>query len=324
MGQHFDTLVDIIKSHVRDNESAPLIPNVREYFKSLVKRFALFEFPFDPKDIFPNSGKDKEEYDRYMMDYFQLSEKYNQFLIMPFKFTAIEDPLSVVFLDQIGYGNYRVTLSRLSPELGGKLKGPLCADVVCGDVEVDISGKVGRPFVFDVKPLYHVPVSNGKRNNGSFFSMNNPLEFKCAVLDIQTATMAFIEENVYIMDPANFIVEKRHRECEIEKERRERKKNGKTGREFLHKTIIRPHYTCMSEDAIKEFFSVESGEAKPPKAVRAHWRTLMSERFVNKRWQVIPIAQYYKGQGEIKTDGGWTYQIFLKESPIKIRPYKRE
>jgi len=314
--------VEVVNKCMTENEKAPGMPNVREYFRSLVKRFALFEFPFDPKDIFPKSGKDKEEYDKYMLDYFQLSEKYNQFLILPFKCTAIEDPVSVVFLDQTGYGRYRVTFSRINPEFGGKLKDTLCADVVCGDVEVDISGKMGRPFVFDVKLLYHVSVFNGKRNNAGFLSMNTDVGFQCAVLDIQTATMSFIEENVYIMDPANFIIEKRHRQCELESQRRERKK-GK-GPEILHKTIVRPHYTCMSEETIKEFFSSESGEEKPPKAVRAHWRTLISEKFVNKRGQVIPVAQYYRGKGSIEGAGGWKYQVWLKESPTRIRPYKRE
>ena len=326
MGKHFDTLAEVVNKHMADNESAPGMPNAREYFGKLVRKSALFEFPFDPKDIFPNSGKVHEDYNKYVLDYFRISEKYNQFLITPFKFTAIEDPISVVFLDPTEYGSYRVTLSRRISPFGGKPAPPITGDVVCADVSIDISGKLGVPFVFDVMPLYHVAIFGDNRINPRFVSMKDPVEFGCAATDIRSAAMAFIEENIYMMDPENFIVEKKHREYEVEKERREKKnKNGKNPQpDKLYKTIMRPHYTCMSQDDVTELFSSGSDEVKPPKAVRGHWRMLMSEKFVNKRWQIIPIAQYWKGDGEIKTEGGWKYQIWLKDSPDKIRPYKRE
>jgi len=322
MGQHFDTLVEVVNKCMTENEKAPGIPNVREYFRSLVKRFTLFEFPLDPKDIFPNSGKDKEEYGRYVWDYFSMSEKYDRFLITPFKCTAIEDPVSVVFLDQIGYGNYRVTLSKFNSEFGGKLKDTFCADVVCGDISVTKSEDPKRPILMDVMPLYLVRVLEGKRNASRVISPNNFLMHPAASLDLSTATNSFIEEIIYLMDPANFIVEKRHKQCELERERRERKK-GK-GPEILQKTIVRPHYICLSEDEMRDFFRERSKEARPVRPVAGHWKTLISERFVNKRGQRIFVAQYYRGEGIMEGAGGWRYQVWLKESPTKIRPYKRE
>jgi len=321
MGQHFDTLVEVVNKCMGGNEKAPGMPDVREYFRSLVRRFTLFEFPLDPKDIFPNSGKDKEEYGRYVWDYFSMSEQYDKFLITPFKFTAIEDPLSVVFLDPMAYGRYRVTFSRINHELMEGKNG-LSADVVCGDVSVAKSKDHERPIIMDIMPLYLVHVFEGKRNVGGVINPNNFLLHPAASLDLSTATNSFIEEVIYLMDPANFIVEKRHKQCELERERRERKK-GK-GPEILQKTIVRPHYICLSEDEMRDFFRERSKEARPVRPVAGHWKTLISERFVNKRGQRIFVAQYYRGEGIMEGAGGWRYQVWLKESPTKIRPYKRE
>ncbi|MBW3023302.1 hypothetical protein KY308_04315 [Candidatus Woesearchaeota archaeon] len=324
MGQHFDTLVEVVKKCIGEKEAAPGMPNVKAYFSSLISRSALFEFPLDPKEIFPNSGKDHEEYSKYIMDYFHMSEEYGQFMITPFKLTAIEDPISAVFLDPKGPGNYRVTLSKRDSEMERIFQNDFCASVVCGDVEVDISSKMGHSILFNITPLFYVAVVGNERNRDGILALADPLILECTLMDIKTATMSFIEENVYIMDPSNFIVEKRHRQYEIEKERQERKNGKKCRKEFLQKTIVRPHYTCICEEEMDDFFKVRSPNPKPVKAVRAHWRTLISERFVNKRWQVIPIPQYCRGEGEISGQEGWKYQIWLKESPTKIRPYKKE
>ena len=129
MGKHFDTLVEIVKDYIDEKEGTIHMPYAREYFSGLIRRAALFEFPLNAENIFPRSGKGCVEYDAYLRDYFDMCERYGSFLLTPFRLTAIEDSVSVVFLDNLKLSDYRVTACSDGMMEGHNIKSIICADV---------------------------------------------------------------------------------------------------------------------------------------------------------------------------------------------------
>ena len=84
---------------------------------------------------------------------------------------------------------------------------------------------------------------------------------------------------------------------------------------------MRPHYICLSERDTKGL--LQDNEHCPAHPVRGHWRTLMSEKFVNKQGQRIFIKQYFTGEGTIQSAGGWTYQVLVKDNFGELTPYNK-
>ena len=125
------------------------------------------------------------------------------------------------------------------------------------------------------------------------------------------------------MDPANFILRKENRQSMLQRERQKKAKKKYKGNP-LKKTVMRPHYICLSEEDTRQFLKQESKTPLAAHPVRGHWRTLQSERFVNKQGERIYIKQYFTGDGKIEAEGGWQYQVMVKESPNRISLYGKE
>jgi len=300
MGRHFDTLVELIK--VAPESSRWLYP--KEYYASLLAKTALFEFPMGAQEILPGTGKDQTQYNKYLGEYFDISHQYGKEFITPFDTTGIEDPDSVVILEPRSKG-FRATLCYDSSSL---------VLLATADVTIDRPDENGKILVTTV-PLYSLSYLEGvKLPNNTM--CDNREGVNCAAQDFTTATISFLEEVVYIMDPANFIIEK---ETTQSRKLRERgKQHNKPA-----KTVMRPHYICLSEEDTRNFLRDTAKEPRPAHPVRGHWRSLLSPRYVNKQGQRIYIQQYFTGNGSIEGVGGWSYQVFVKEDPVTIHKYSR-
>lgn len=314
MGKHFDTLVELVNHHIDTNEGSEHLTSIKDYLTRLITKSVLFEFPLDSGDIRPQSGKDESEYSRYLLDYFEMSKQNGSFFLTPFNTTAVEDPTSVVILDSIGENKFITTSSRIIHEQTDKILEVAIGLVTVLDPDLNQSPKV------IVEPKYN-KILHFKKNKIVYVSTGREKGLPFALTqDIGTAAIAYLEEVIYIMDPANFIIQKENIQSirQNEKYRRQNKFPKK-----LQKTIMRPHYTFLSEDETKAFLRRESKEPRPAHPVRGHWRTLMSDRFVNKQGQRVFIRQYFTGQGGIIDNNGWHYQIMVKESPTQIVPYNK-
>lgn len=308
MGQHFDCLVEVVRRHISPEETASGMQKPLQYFTGLIQRAALFDFPLNAEEIFPKTGKDMPEYNRYLQDYFEMSAKYGKTLITPFRLTAIEDRDSVVVLDHLQGNDFRVTFGR--KDILPTFPPSELQALVCGDVTLPQPTEAG--FVFGRTSVrYLINLIDGVRVAEDIPGL--PLK-----ADIFSSAVSYVEQLVYIMDPANFII---RRESNYGRQMRE--KGKKKGHVMLEKTTMRPHYVCLSEDETREFISGVAREPRPAHPVRGHWKTLMSERFVHKKGQKIHIKQYFTGQGNIEGRGGWHYQVMVKEAPDKLVPYDK-
>jgi hypothetical protein len=314
MGNHFDTLVDLVKRLVSEEETAgsfyqPPLPRtrVRQYLSDIIRRAALFEFPLRAEEVFPQSGKDKAEYDRYLRDYLELSAQHGRFLATPFPITAIEDPVSVVILDPKGDGRYYVTTCLRDDELTHPMLSLNLFDCLLARPQKAFLG-ISVSLLYDgiaVNDAYHHAPSR-----------TDEAIRDAAHHDGAHAILAYVEELIYVMDPANFIFRKEQSQSARERERAARKRGPRP----LLKTVMRPHYTFFDEEQTRRLCH---GGPVEPHIVRGHWRTLVSERWVNKRGQRLFIGQYFTGEGHVQKTGGWTYEVMVKEDPTRLVPYSR-
>ena len=309
MGKHFDTLVEITKKWIIEGKSSAHIKDYKSYLGGLINNCALFELPIDPKNILHVSGKDKDEFIRYMYDYFEMSNKYGEFILGPFPLTAIEDDISVVIMEKVGGNRFMATICNRGLERGFEELGNI-SSLVTGSVELNPNGKI-----MEIKSNSEFYATFNEKGDCYF---NSPMIRNHSMYDLANAANAYVEELVYLMDPENFIIEKESNQSKGMRERKE-KNGGK--RNKLDKTVMRPHYICLSEEDLREFAKNESKEPIPAHPVRGHMRRLISEKFVKMKGQSIYIKQYFTGQGKIEARGGWNYQVYVKEAPNKIVPY---
>lgn len=312
MGQHFDTLVDLVKSAIPEDvvvsqyhASGRQLP-IRQYLSDLIRQAGLFEFPLKAQEVFPQTGKEKAEYDRYLRDYLDLSAHHSHFLAMPFRVTAIEDPVSVVILDPKGGNRYLVTTCLRDDGLQMRSLNLI-------DCRID-RPQPGAFLGLDLAVLYDgIGLAGAYRSHPA---KDDSLVADAALFDSSNAIIAFVEELVYIMDPANFVFEKEQTQSVQARQRAERR----GGQKQLLKTVMRPHYICLDEEQTRRI-GRETGGSVEAHVVKGHWKTLVSERWVNKRGQRLFISQYFTGEGRIQKPGGWTYEVFVKEDPFHLVRY---
>jgi len=312
MGKHFDALVEFASRHIEKGElSTQFIPDVKDYLDDIVNKAALFEFPLRAEEIFPKSGKDDEEYFRYLDDYFNMSKQYGIFFVTPFPITAVEDDISVVIMDNIGDNKYLITIGMANTS---KMENRIIDSsvVTCGYVELEppIKEALVRGIAMT---QYFGATSENKR---TYLGQKG---FRGINQDMETSMAAYIEQIIYIMDPENFIIRKESTQSIKQKEKSRKKKRKR----IFKKTIMRPHYICLSEEDTKNFLRSESKEPRAAHPVRGHWRRLMSERYKNKRGQRIYVRQYFTGEGKLEAKGGWNYEVMVKEDLNKITPYSK-
>jgi hypothetical protein len=343
MGKHFDALVELAKREIREDETAAGI-SVRGLLVGLIRRANLFELPIESKKIRAQTEKDRDAYYKYCDDYFNMSHQHGKHLIIPSNFRpmAIEDLDSVVILENINDENrkikqsYRVVICEQGPPLlkEGSIR------LMIGDIAVN-DNYVEKKLPMLTSPFYILSLANGERlpGHGEILADDSNHEMpekilnsrmidisgltECTAVDIGQAATSYIEELTYMMDPQNFIVRKENNVSVVNRQKQERKKGRKNGREMLLKTIARPHFFVLSVEDLRDFIRSESKEPNPAHPVGGHWRTLMSERYKNMRGQVIQISQYFTGDGQIKGRNGWNYEVYVKQSPDRVVPYSK-
>jgi len=322
MGKYFDSLVEILKKGALNGEESMRFDkgfNVRSYLEKVVTRSALFDFPLNSEEIFPKTGKDVIEYNRYLADYFSMSKQYNKNLIMPFKITTIEDKMSAVSLENVENNQYMLVYSIGSPlEKDGKSIEE--SNVVCSKLKIldvyDDSGNI--PLL--IEDFCSIHMLDGVKLSANMHPMIGEDYSRRLNEDIVKSAVAYIEQLVYIMDPANFII----REESNQSKAIGRKMNPKKQNSFFRKTVIRPHYVCLNESETKDFLSDQSKEPRPFHPVRGHWRNFISDRYIHKKGQKIFIEQFFRGKSQIAGKNGWNYNVLVKESPIDLVSYNSD
>jgi len=342
MGMRFDAMVDVVRHHIRDNEGSPTFPNPRARLDDLLRRAALFEFPLEQKEIFPKSGKDREAYLAYVGDFLDLSADNGAFFLMPYRVTAVEDPETAFVMERLKDGTYRFAGCQVNNTGVGGM--PLNCTTVFGG-ELLLNREEERKWNFKFLNQFVAAVINGERVSMPFdltstnsektpasldltlasagaFPSNKQILGSCFVHDTSTSIEDFVEEIIYIMDPANFIIRKESPEYRKSVERQQRA-CGKKDKCPIRKTIMRPHYICLGEEDTADFLNGRSREPYPAHPVRGHFRTLMSERFIRMKGKRIYVPQYFTGKGVVEGENGWTYRVMVKPTPTTIIPYEK-
>ena len=314
MGKHFDGLVEVVKKHItREDSGSKYIPRVKDYLTKLVNRATLFEFPLQAEEIRPQFGKE-EGYQDYLADYFDLSKDNDCFFITPFNITAIEDPVSVVIADNIRDNEYLVTHS-MSQERLVNGKPTEIHTIGCSHIIAGIRKGKHKMFENHIKIDFYAVVGGNKRLPISLENLSLH-QYKELIPDFNTGLISYFEECIYIMDPQNFIIKK---ESNQSKKMRAKNKKPRKQNQNLRKTTMRPHYICLSNENTTELFRGKTDS--PIRPVRGHWRKLTSSWYKKMKGKIIHVPQYYKGKGEIETEG-WNYAVMLKTEPGKLVPYK--
>lgn len=319
MGKGFDNLVDIVKNQVYPDEVCrDLVAgstketyemHIKSYLEKILRKAALFEFPLNAEDIFPRTGKEATDYRQYLSNYMAFSEEYDRALIMPYNVTAIEDKVGVVIFEHIKDNQYKVIISNNVEQEGIKMN-----SVYIGDVRL-IKPDINIGFYNGIAPLHSMHFVDGNRFSTPYSSEQAKLQ------DIASAVISFIEQDIYIMDKENFIIQSESNASRKQTER-EINKKGKANR-ILRKTIMRPHYVCLSEGETKSFLQDCARGPIPAHPVIGYDKTLRSERFKKMRGKMIHVDQYFTGQGRVEGKNGITYQVMIKEGPNKIVPYDK-
>jgi len=315
MGKHFDTLVEFTKRHIKKAEKSLGHYDVKQRLEEVINQATLFEIPFDSRDILPISEKNNKEYQEYLCDYFDMSKKYGSFFLTPFPVTAIEDNDGVVIFRKTGYDSYFVVSAH--SEMLHTDRPNNYDTLFCGNTRIQTPDRNKIAIAQFVQPHFGALAEKGIRNPR--VSIERKEFFSAISHDLQRHAHSYIEENVYIMDPENFIIRKESNQSRRIKERKGHKKNKK-----LEKTVMRPHYIILSEQDTGDLFRGQAKEPRPAHPVKAHWRTLLSQRYINKKGQKIFVPQYFTGNGKINGTGGWTYEVMIKKSPDKIVTYEQK
>jgi hypothetical protein len=312
MGKHFDTLVDLIK-----DEMPKLLknnPQELSKWRWLIQNAVLFEMPLRAQDIKPATGKDQEQYDKYFIEFFKMCEGYDKRILMPFNAMAVEDTDSVVFMDAVNKDTYRV--ASFARHGKPEFQTDFC-NATTGIMQINMpTDKAMLPMAANNMLFYQF--SDLGASVVPFWEMSGRHQ-DMVLHDYQTNAMSCIEQIIYIQDPENWIIRKENKQSQIF----DAKSKERIKKDFLRKTIMRPHCVVLSDEDMKDMLSNEAKEPRPAHPVRGHWRKLLSERYVNMKGKTIFIEQYFTGQGKVDAKNGWTYQVMVKKGPDKLELYQQ-
>src|SRR3989344_6038682 len=304
MGRHFDGLVKMLNSKSASFEDRGF--DARPYIKDIVDRSALFEIPVNSEEVLGLSGKENEDYNHYLRDFYDMGPQFGSRLLTPFPTTAIEDLQSIVVMDPIQKGGNEYLFV-----IGMNIK---IDEDKCNDSDAIF---LGRIKLLEMDENGSLLMGLGGSNMYSFQNGQRLEDIGVPSIELRNhyadQIMSYIYEDAFIMDPANFIIQKEQTQSRKadEKEKRKSPKKRKS-----RPTIMRPHYIVTDENETRDFFRENSREPNAAYPVRGHLRTLQSERYVNKRGQVIPIPQHFRGKGNIDAKNGYRYRLMLKYSPV--------
>ncbi len=314
-GKHFDTLIHLLnKEYIKKNENANRIGNVHAYLSNIIENSHLFELPICSNGISNISEKSNEEYKKYIDNFLNFSRNKGEFFLRPFESTGIEDLDSVVFVEKKNFREFRVTSCCYLREESLGIDDIITINI--GDINLDEpkkNGKYNGSIDMEVGLLYGLVWKDRKR-------LNSPLNYEKAVEDcsnhLGSAMITFIEECSFILDPNNFIIHKENTQSYKNKKKNSNKKKTNIP---LRKKIIRPHYICMNDEEIKDYFKNQTNETRPLHFVRGHIRMLLSDRY---KKNMTFVKQHYRGYGNIEGKNGWNYHVMLKgDNPTEIKFY---
>lgn len=326
MAKHFDSLIELVRSASKAKVKYPSIPQMPDFaanLENIINDAGLFELLFSPHLL--AGDKNNEEYIRYLHDYFNESEKSGSFFLTPFPVTAIEYQKAVYILKPIQGNEYILiscscgddeSIEKVQKDSGLPQSGQRPVLAMIGKVRIQRPVEPGSAqMMLDVKILASL-MSFGQTVQVIDPAVVDGNDRKSEMAMVESA-MEFMQGILYIMDPENFILRKESNQARKQQE----KKQTKNRQNMLKKTVLRPHYICLSEKDVSEFLSNTANEPRPAHPVRGHWRHLMSEKFRNKKGQTIFIRQYFTGQGMIQSAGGWTYRVMVKPVFGKVVAY---
>ena len=326
MAKHFDSLIELVRNASKEDIKYPSIPQIPDFaakLEDIVKDAGLFELLFPPHLM--AGDKNNEEYIRYLHDYFNESDKAGSFFLTPFPVTAIEYLSAVYILKPIQGNEYFLiscscgddeSIEKLQKDSGFRQNGPRPVLAMMGTVRIQRPVEAGSAqMMIDVKPLASL-VFYGEKVQFVDPTVVDGNDRKTEAAMVESTT-EFMQGILYIMDPENFILRKESNQARKSQE----KKQTKNRQSILKKTVLRPHYICLSEEDVSDFLKNTAKEPRPAHPVRGHWRHLMSEKFRNKKGQTVFIRQYFTGQGMIQSAGGWTYQVMVKPEFGKVVDY---
>ena len=308
MGKHFDGLVKLLNDRKSEFQRLRSGKDSGQEIKDIIDRAHLFEFGISSNDVFAFSGKEQEEYVQCLKKFYDLSLQYQRRLLTPFETTAIEDLESVVILDptpdEFGVFNFLI---------GEESEEEKRYDVVNGKIELGEMDSQGNVYLYLYERDFNLFL-DGIRQQISL----GEEDFKRVV---STCVTSFIKEDAYIMDPRNFIIEKTQTQSKLVDKKYQHKTKS---RQRSRATIMRPHYIVMGEKETVSFYKDTSNEPGTIRPVRGYVKTLVSDRFVNKKGQELHIAQYNRGRGNIDGSGGWYYKLLLKKDPVTLEYHQEE
>jgi len=314
MGKHFDDTVELVRKHLGEDDMTlgrPYTPhaNTRAYLAHVLEQAALFEFPLKSNGISAALGKEGKSYWRYIDDFLDLSVQHRQTLLMPYPITAIEDPESVVIMDPAADGSFRM----VTGESDGVSTYLSCTRIKYLDAR-------GECVAMEVEPLYDRALNNKGVIQPFFYGKIGGVPARHAYA--RDAAVSFIEELTYIMDPDNFIIKREGPQARRPPQPGRRHKNG---RPDIRKTSIRPHYLIADAARAKDIMAhgCEDGEStRIAHFVRGHTRRLLSEKWTNKRGQIVFVRQHCRGLGVTEHDGH-RYEVIVKTGPDSLVPFSR-
>jgi len=249
----------------------------------------------------------------------ELTEDEAKFLeenfFLPFPVTAVEDESGITVIqdqeEQIGLNKVRRVWDcydlRKSEDLVGEGASIEKGSVIISECEINVIHTTpGNPPKYeaygDLKRIWYF-----RNGVGSWIDnrMADPITWEvCHTESIRNAMVA-LEEVKIINTPSRFVVEVLPRKM---------RDNPK----LIPRSHERPHYVLLTPGEIKRKTGLRgqgsqnksSGKASHPR--RAHFRTLNSERFVNKRGTKILIPATWVGPTEAKV-GSKTYRVLLSK-----------
>ena len=316
MGKHFDTLVEIVKKGMIRQAIYREHLDVDRFISGFLADCGIFEMPIRAIDLkTPPEGYERT-YDEYLIDFIRLSGKYDRLMVTPHRKTVIEDSDSMVYMKHIEGTRFHIITVLNHNDTYKDLEHAM---IEAGIVDFHDYGSSG--FRMNSIGLYTGAVDKGRLKE---INIKDKYFHDPVAKDLGMAALAYFKQDAYIMDPANFIIE-RESNASI-KQRHAQSKKSKKKKQMIqkpNKTVMRPHYLILPSDETTDFLKGSSHEPRPFRPVIGYFKTLKAECFTRMRGQTIHIEQYYRGEAEIDGMNGWHYKVLLKDKDFNIVPFTR-
>ncbi|NQU98598.1 hypothetical protein HQ533_03955 [Candidatus Woesearchaeota archaeon] len=187
MGKHYQVLMEKVNNGFFKDDVMTNGMNFHEYLCDLVNRAQLVEIPFISADLPVHLGLTKKEFFSLGNDFLELSKKNNTGILTPYKTTAIEDPQSVVIMDERDVNRFFMTTSQYL-DFGRESEDMLA--ISCG--QISVVGCTHTGILMTAKPFYiHLDIDGKKQE------LNLRLR-AVSVQNMSESGITFIEQATYL------------------------------------------------------------------------------------------------------------------------------